>query len=211
VGSLPNGDPAAVVRLPSREVRVPSHSRERHSKGSTMLASRKLTDMSCLVAVLAMALAPCDAAMSEEHLIRKVEIWQVWESSTNQKSPTSEATKRYELACDGTICTGRLSLTLVHESYDYDVVVIIMTYDRGSINVNTNLRPTNTICDPRCAEPRLNAVSTTLPWARHAQVTIALKQYGDPLPTAPGDSTADLVYRVLIDPVAYCDLSIEFE
>jgi len=103
-----------------------------------------------------------------------------------------------------------MPLVLEKKVYYYDAIATILTGDGKYIQMNINLHPIVPGCGPQC-QPNLTAIFASLPWVRQAHVTVPVKQYGNLNPSATSDDLADAVYQVRKEPVAYLDLSLEFE
>lgn len=118
---------------------------------------------------------------------------------------------QYNLICLGTVCLDKIPIMIGTTIYNYDAVVVI-TYDyERAIYISLNLRPTQSGCDPRCKVPTLNSAWASVPWTRQAHTTIPIKQYGNSHPNDATGTTDDPVYLADMDPIAYLDVSIEWQ
>jgi len=101
-------------------------------------------------------------------------------------------------------------LVLQQKVYDYDVIATVFTEDNKYLQININIHPLLPGCGPQC-QPNLTSIVAYLPLAGHAHVIVPVKQYGNFDAPAASDAPTDAVYQVLKEPVAYLDVSVEFE
>ena len=164
----------------------------------------------CLVSFIIATLALGGPAISQTLTLKNLAIQQ---SSDTMASPNANPfgpRQNYLLDCLHKTCTGRLPLIIDGRTYYYDTIVTVMADGPKSLQINIDLHPIVPGCGPRC-QPTLTAIFTSIPWARLAHVTVPVHQVGNFNPTAPSDDLNDAVYQVLKEPVAYLDLSIEFQ
>jgi len=162
-----------------------------------------------LVSLMAVVLGVSRPAFSERPVIKYVSVRQSLGNIALSENETSKWREMHLLECRRSTCTGRLPLVLEQKVYYYDAIATMLTEDDEYLQININLHPIVPGCGPRC-QPNLTAIFTYLPLARQAHVTVPVKQYGNFNPSAPSDDLNDAVYQVLMEPVAYLDLSIEF-
>ncbi len=164
-----------------------------------------------LLSAIFITLAPYDSAQSAKLSIKYVNIRQLLEDVTPGRMETYKLSEPISLKCHNTTCMGKFPLILAQKTYYYDAVAIVSIGGQTSVDVSLTLHPTNTACDPRCEEPSLNSISTSIPLTSEAHVAVPITQFGNFSRSTSSDSMTDLVYRVRRDPVAYLDVSIEFE
>lgn len=174
-----------------------------------MSVVRAAARVCCLATFVMVTLALNNTARSEKYHIKYINVRQVLQDSKQGNTGSYTLGEQHQLVCHDMTCIGILPITLTHNTYYYETIAIILTDDPKYIRVSINLRPTSTGCAPRCQEPTLNSISTSIPSARQTHVTIPIEQFGDFPPTSLPGGPTDLVYRVGQEPVAYLDLSVE--
>ena len=176
--------------------------------------ARVIKEIACtcrLLPFVLMLAALYSSAQSAKYVVKYVNVRQLLENSTPNNIGHNKVSEQISIKFRNTICIGKLPLVLAQKTYYYDAVVTVLTGGQKNVDISINLHPTNTACDPRCEEPSLNSISTSIPLTREAHVTVPITQFGYFSRATSSDSTTDLVYRVRQDPVAYLDLSVEFE
>jgi len=177
-------------------------------------AARIISEISCICHLLPfifMTFVPYESAQSAKFMITRINIRQLLENTVPGGMGAYKLSEKISLRCHATTCIGKLPLILTQKTYSYDVVAIVLADGQKQIDVNLTLHPTNTACDPRCEEPGLNSITTSIPSTKEAHVTVPVTQFGNFSRTTSSDDMTDLVYRVRRDPVAYLDLSIDLE
>jgi hypothetical protein len=164
-----------------------------------------------LLPFIFMAFVTYNSAQSANFIVKYINIRQLSENATPGRMQPHERSDQISLKCHNTTCIGKLPLIFAQKTHHYDAVAIVLANGQKQIEVNLTLHPTNTACDPRCEEPSLNSMSTSIPSTNEAHVTVPVTQFGNFSRTTSPDSMTDLVYRVRRDPVAYLDLSVERE
>jgi hypothetical protein len=185
--------------------------RPRRPMDASMRITKATARTCCFLPFIMAALALNTSARSDKFTIKYINIRQLLEDDTLNNHGNQALGEKYSIKCNGTTCIGIIPITLGQKIYRYEAVMYVLTGDSEFIGIRMNLHPTETACGPRCAEPSLHSTSTSIPWTTKAHVTVPIKQFGDFPPTMSPGSTSDLVYRTHPDPVAYLDLSIEFE
>jgi hypothetical protein len=165
----------------------------------------------CQVPFVVAALVLNSPAQADESILKYINVRQLLDEQKRTNTDIHKLGDKYAIRCNGTVCIGTISIMVFQKAYDYEAVITVLTNDAELIGLKINLRPTETACGPRCAEPSLNSISTSVPRTTKAHVTVPLKQFGDFSPTTSPGSATDLVYRTHPNPVAYLDLSVEFE
>lgn len=158
-----------------------------------------------------MVLALDYSARAEKLIAKYVNVKQLSRETTSETSQAFKLREQYTLKCRENVCAGRLPLVLGQKTYYYYASATILPYDPDYIHINMDLRPTETGCNPRCEEPTLNSISTSIPWTRQVHVTVPIRQYGDFSTATSSYSATGLVYRVLQNPIPYLDPFIKFE
>jgi hypothetical protein len=151
------------------------------------------------------------AALAENLVAKYIVVRQL---PLNLKSDTKETLgprAQYLLRCRGKGCAGRVPLQFNNTTYYYDLMATISTDSPDYTRINLDLRPIETGCNPRCAEPTFTSMIASLAWTRQGHVTVPIHQSGQLGPDDPPNSTTNMIYQVSQDPVAYLDVSIQFE
>ena len=151
------------------------------------------------------------AAFAEKLVAKYINVRQLPVDAAPDGAEVFALRGQYSLRCRGKTGTGRMPLELDNTQYYYDMTATISTDDPGYARLYLVLRPIETGCDPRCVEPAFTSMVPFLAWTRRGHVTVPVKQNGQLSSGDPPYSTTDMVYRVRQEPVAYLDVSIEFE
>ena len=202
---------SAVKMAVHRLSRTEPSARTRPVGAAAARVTNEIARICRLLPLIFMTFATYNAAQPAKFIVKYVNIRQLLENTAPGQTQSREIGMQFSLKCDATTCVGKLPLILAQRTYYYDAVAIVLADGQKRVDVSLTLHPTNTACDPRCEEPSLNSISTSLPSTNEAHVTIPITQFGNFSRATPSDSMTDLVYRVRRDPVAYLDLSVEFE
>jgi hypothetical protein len=165
----------------------------------------KVAQIGCLASLLMAGVnssARCDrATISGIYLTQ---------TSGDQDSRKSWRLETHRLRCRGTACFGRLPLMLEQKIYHYDVVATFYVEGAKYLQLNIDLHPTVPGCGTRC-QPGLIGIPVTLSLVRETRVTVPVRQRGNFDPSGPWERMSDAIYQIQKEPVAYLDVSLEFE
>jgi hypothetical protein len=99
---------------------------------------------------------------------------------------------------------------LEQKIYHYDVVATFYVEGAKYLQLNIDLHPTVPGCGTRC-QPGLIGIPVTLSLVRETRVTVPVRQRGNFDPSGPWERMSDAIYQIQKEPVAYLDVSLEFE
>jgi hypothetical protein len=176
-----------------------------------MSAARPFAWLFCRTLLLTSVLGLHHSALAERLVAQYIVVRQMPLNPKPDARGTSSPMAQYLIQCRGKGCIGRMPLQFNNTNYYYDLTATIGTDSPEFARLYLVLRPIETGCNPRCSEPTFTSMVALLAWTRQAHVTVPVHQNGQLGPNDPPNATTDMIYQVSQDPVAYLDVSIEFE